>query len=314
MYFKIRLLKSFLFILILVTAIHNNAFGQIDVLDSSVQVIPLWNLNETNTYEVSYQQLTYLHEDTLADLTINYEVDITVIDSTEKSYTVRWQNRNFKVIPSNTKLQALYTAANNFAAEIKISHYGVFIEVINWRELKDSIDKSIRKIRKQIRKDPETVLHFQQMKAALSSKENIESAWVPDVHQFHMFQGSKYILNKEIKGTILTPNIYNSEEPFDTYVTVILEDINLESNKYTVRSFLEIDTEQLTNSTYDYLSSIMEDAGQEMIERDEFLDVSTFIETVSIFHNSGWLIDSVQWKTSISDETTNMEIRRIRFK
>lgn len=302
------------FIQILMLAYSNILPGQINSPDSSVQVVPQWNLGETNSYEISYQQLTYFYEDTLSDVLITYEIDITVIDSTEDSFTVRWQNKNFNILPFNAALKALYDAANKAPVDVKISRLGVFEEVLNWKEVKDSTNKYFKKVARQVRRDPEANFSMKAMKAAISSKKSIESDWIPNVHQFHMFHGSKYILNKEVTGKVLTPNYYNEAEPFDTYVTVILEKINDEFKNYTIRSYLEIDTEQLTNSTYNYLSDLMDYKGQNIVDRSEFSDVSTVIETVTIFHDSGWVIDSTQWKANTSDETTTMQIRRIRFK
>lgn len=295
-------------------AYSNSLCGQINSLDSSVQIIPQWYLGESNSYEISYQQLTYIYEDTLSDVRITYDIDLTVIDSTDESYTVRWQSKNFNIIPFNPALKALYDAANMAPIYVKISRSGVFEEVLNWKEVKDSTNKYFRKIRRQMRRDADAHQSMLAMKAAISSKKNIESEWIPNVHQFHKFHGARYILNKEITGKVLTPNFYNEAKPFDTHVTVILENINAEFNNYTVRAFLEIDTEQLTNSTYEYYADLLENRGQRIIDRSEFYDVSTLIETVTIIHDSGWVIDSTEWKANISDETTTMEIRRIRFK
>lgn len=237
------------------TLFAGTGFGQINTSDSSVQIIPLWNLGETNTYEISYQQLTYIYEDTLSDVTITYDIDLTVIDSTDESYTVRWQNKNFNIVPFSAGLKTLYDAANITPVDVKISRLGVFEEVLNWREVKDSTNKYFRKIRRQMRRDADAHQSMLAMKSAISSKQSIESEWIPNVLQFHKFHGARYILNKEITGKVLTPNYYNESEPFDTYVTVILENINSEFKNYTVRAFLEIDTEQLTNSTYEYYSN-----------------------------------------------------------
>jgi len=289
-------------------------FGQINSADSSVQVITQWNLNETNTYEVTYQQLTYCKGDTLSKLTLSYDIDITVIDSSENSYKVRWQYKNFSIVPSNSKLKTLYNAAFNEAIDIKISRSGVFKEVINWREVRNSTKKSFRKIRREVINDDQANRSFYLFDTAIKSKGNMESNWIPDVHQYYMFHGASYSFNKDIKGKIQTPNLHDKSNPHDAYLTIVLEEINTEFNKYTIRAFLEVDTEQLTNATYDFVSRIMEGAGKSNVERSEYPDVSKVIETVAIFHGTGWVIDNTQWKSSVTGETTMMEIRRIRFK
>ncbi|MBK7427826.1 MAG: hypothetical protein IPI60_12750 [Saprospiraceae bacterium] len=314
MYFKTKSLLCRLFIISLLIFCAKIGFGQINSADSSVQVYTLWNLNESNTYEVTFQQLTYRKEDTLSNLTLSYDIDITVMDSSENSYTVRWQNKNFSVVPSNRKLKTLYDAAFNKAIDIKISRSGVFKEVINWKEVKKSTKKSFSKIRREVISDDQANRSFYLLNEAIQSKRNMESNWIPDVHQYYMFHGASYSFNKDIKGKIQTPNLHYKSNPHDAYITIVLEEISSEFNKYTIRAFLEVDTEQLTNATYDFVSRLMEGAGKSNVERSEYPDVSKVIETAAIFHSSGWVIDSTQWKSSVTGETTMMEIRRIKFK
>lgn len=57
-----------------------------------------------------------------------------------------------------------------------------------------------------------------------------------------------------------------------------------------------------------------ENLGQEFIKREDFLDLKHSVETVSLIHNTGWVIESILWKEVIAEGIMNMEIRTIKLK
>lgn len=77
------------------------ALGQINMADSTVQVIGYWDNKEKQTYSVTYDKYQLKAADTLSKEQINYEVEVTIIDSTAKSYTIEWFYKDFKINSDN---------------------------------------------------------------------------------------------------------------------------------------------------------------------------------------------------------------------
>jgi hypothetical protein len=123
-------------VLLLIT-ISIAAKGQMNFQDSSAQVIAYWNLGEKYEYEVSLQKLQYTETDTTSDETITYDVEISVIDSSSNSYTVRWFYKNFKSDSKNPIAQKLAAVAEDIAVDIKTDELGVIQSVENWEEVRN---------------------------------------------------------------------------------------------------------------------------------------------------------------------------------
>ena len=291
-----------------------NVFAQMNFQDSSAQVITYWNLGETYEYAISYQKLRYSATDTTSDETITYDVEVSVIDSTEDSYTVRWFYKNIQSNSENPIIQKLTSVANDIAIHIKIDPLGTIIGVENWEEVRDYMAAAFDTLKSQLPDMPEIDRVMEQTKLMYSSKASIEATAIQDVNQFHNFHGGRFVLNQEVTGQLQTPNVYYPDKPFDTHVSVILEELDQENNQYRIRSYNEVDSEQLTETTYEYMTQMFGEANQQMPTREEFMNVTNVVETVARIHDTGWVLESLLWKEVIADEMTNMEIRHIQMK
>jgi len=76
----------------------------------------------------------------------------------------------------------------------------------------------------------------------------------------------------------------------------------------------EVNSEQLTQATFDYLKKLTSDMEQEFMKREDFMVLTNTIEIASRIHNSGWVLESVLWKEVVAEGTTQMEIRSIQMK
>lgn len=309
---KQKMIKDTLVIFMLL--VSYTAKSQMNFQDSSVQVISYWNLGETYEFAVSLQKLKYTEKDTTSNETMTYDVEVSVIDSTENAYVVRWFYKNFKSDSPNPIVQKLATVSEDIAVEIRLDELGVIQSVDNWEEVRDYMAKSIDSIENDFGQIPEMDKVFRQMKGLYSTKESVEASAIQDAQQFHNFHGGKYKLNETVTGQLKTPNLYDFEKPFNMEVSVKLEEMDKENNEFIIRSIQEVDSEQLTEATYNYVKEMTENLGQKFIERADFIDLKNTVETVSRIHNSGWVIESILWKEVVAEGITNMEIRTIQMK
>lgn len=301
-------------LILLIMILSITAKGQMNFQDSSVQVISYWNLGEKYEYVVSLKKLKYTETDTTSNETITYDVEISVIDSTENSYKIRWFYKNFKSDSKNPIVKKIAALAEDISVDIKTDELGVIQSVENWEEVRGYMAVSLDSLKREFDGIPGMDKVFEQMQGMYSTKSAIEASAIQDVQQFHNFYGGMFILNETVTGQLKTANLYEVDKPFDTEVTVTLEELDADNNQYIIRSIQEVNSEQLTETTFNYLKRMTDELGQEFIEREEFTDLKNIVETVSRIHNTGWVLESVLWKEVIADGITNMEIRRIEMK
>lgn len=306
------MIKEVFVITLLLVAV--TAKGQMNFQDSSVQVISYWDLGDKYEYSVNLQKLKYREKDTITNETMTYDVEVSVVDSTENSYTVRWYYKNFKSDSESPIVQKLATVSEDIAVDIILDELGTIESVENWEEVKEYIVKSIDSVKNDLDHIPGLAIVFQQMVGMYATKASIEASAIQDVQQFHNFHGGKYQLNESATGIIKTPNLYNPDKPFDTEVSVTLEELDRENNQFLIRSIQEVNSEQLIETTYNYLREMTKHLGQEFIKREDFIGVKNSVEIVSRIHNTGWVLESILWKEVISEGITNLEIRTIQMK
>lgn len=301
--------KSIIFLFFISFCFQINA--QMNFQDSSAQVITYWAVGESYEYDVSLQKVKYNDSDTLSNETMTYTVDVTVIDSTTDSYTVEWLYKNYKTNSKNPIVQKITNLSDDISVKIRISETGVILEVVNWEEVRDYMKKSMKELEKDYSKLPGLKAVFDQLETMYSTKASLEAIAIQDAQQFHNFHGGRYVLHDTLTGELLTQNTNDITKPFDTNVTILLEDIDEENNEYRIRSFQEINSEQLTESTFQYLKKMSENMGSKPPIRTDIPSLINTTELVSRIHNTGWVLESILWKEVNADGITNMEIRTI---
>jgi hypothetical protein len=287
--------------------------AQINMADSTVQVIGFWNKNEKQSYAVSLEKYKVKGTDTTDYEFFKYDVDITVLDSTADSYTIEWFYRNFDVQSDNKFTQSLMSLSEDLKVNIKTDELGVIEEVVNWQEVSEYIKKGTRELKKEFKDIPKIDEIVNQVETMFTSKQAIESAGIMDAQQFYTFHGAKYKLAEVLEGTIKVPNLFGTE-PFDSEFTVYLEEINTDDNNYILRSTQVIDPQQLTDATFKYLVDLSKNMNVKPPQRSDLKDLTNETYTASRIHNSGWVIYSILTKTVSSEGITGFEERIIEIK
>jgi hypothetical protein len=288
-------------------------FGQISVKDSTVQVIGYWSILEKQSYNISYEKLKIKGKDTVSRELMKYEVDVKVIDSTKNSYTTEWFYKNFRIDTKNELVKKLTSLSNDISVLIKTDELGSFVEVVNWKNVRDYLSKATEELKKELKDVPNSEKIIDEIKNIYSSKESVEANAIKDAIQFYSFHGAKYKLGEEVKGNIAVVNNFG-KKPFDTDVKFSLDEINSEDGNSVIRMKQVVNTEQLTEETYNYLKKIAA-FGKNIPDRKEFPSLTNETSTASRIHGAtGWIIYSIETKEIKAEETTNSEERIIEIK
>lgn len=285
-------------------------FGQINMKDSTAQVITYWEKGDKQNYLVTAEKIKIKGTDTASREKTTYNVQITVLSKSEKSYTIEWLYKDIKSNSQNAKVQKLLNINKDMKVIFKTDELGTFIEVTNWKEIKDYIQKTTSILRKDFQGIPEMDNVLKQIEGIYSTKEAIESVSIKDIQQFHTFHGAKYKLGEVLEEKLKVPNIIGTE-PFDSDLTIYLDEINVKDNNFIIRATQIVNKEQLTNAMFNYFTTMAKNMKVDPPKREDLKALGNETLTASRIHGTGWVVYSVQTTTITSDNVTNIEERII---
>lgn len=280
--------------------------GQINMNDSSVQVIGYWDKNEKQSYIVTNQSYKVKNSDTSSRESYKYAVDITIVDSTADSYTIDWFYHDYDIKADNELIKKLSSIAEDMTVTITTDGLGAFKEVKNWKDIRDFILKGTKMLKKETKDIPNLDKVIKQMEDMYSTKESIEAAAIKEIQQFYTYHGGKYKLGEEITASMKVANLYGGA-PFDTEVTLWLDEINTEDNNSIIRMQQIVNSEQLTKTTFDYLTKMSESMKVPGPKWEEIPPLKNETWTSSRIHNAGWVIYSIETQEVSAEDVTNVK-------
>lgn len=297
----------------IIILISSNLFSQISIKDSTVQVIGYWSKYDKQSYDVTYEKYKVKNKDTISRELMKYEVDVKIIDSTANSYSIEWFYKNYSINTENELVRKLTSIADDISVKIKTDEYGAFLEVINWEEVRDYLEKVTEKLKVELKDVPNYKEIIANVMSIYSTKESVEANAIKDALQFYKFHGVKYKLGEELTGKLETSNNYGGK-PFETNVQYSLDEINETDGNSILRSNEIINSEELTDATYNYLKK-SGTFGDKFPARNKFPSLTNETNTASRIHGeTGWIIYSIETKTITAEETTNIEERIMEIK
>lgn len=285
-------MRKVLFIIVSIF-ISCTCFSQINLEDSTVQVIGYWDKKEKQVYKVVETEYKIKDEDTTSVDVLKYTVDITIVDSTADSYVMDWHYKDYEVQTENSLLMKLSKLNDNTSVRIRTDEFGAFQEVVNWKEVRNNLLKATRLLKKEMKKIPEMKKFIDQIENLYGTKESIETAVAKDIQQFLTFHGGIYEFHEEYKASMKLPNIYGGE-PFDSDVTVWVDEVNADDNNFVIRMEQVVDKQQLIAATMKFLNE-MSGTLKIVAPQDDLLqDMSNNTWLATRIHGSGWVVYSIQ--------------------
>lgn len=281
------------------------AKAQINLSDSTVKAIAYWQKGDKQSYAVVSESYRINNEDTTNHQIIRYKIDVNIIDSTADAYIVDWHYHGYEVEGNEMLAKLMKKIATNITVRVKTDEVGTFQEVVNWKEVQEKVIGAIEIMKAEMKEIPNSGLIIDNIKNLYTSKEAIETKAISDIQLFLCFFGVEYKFDNEISSSIELPNGIGGE-PFDTDVVIWLDEIDPEENDYLIRMNSVTNSTQLTKATYDYLNSLTEKMGGEKIKFEDFPLVMNNVWTVSRIHGSGWVLQAIETKETVSHGVTQI--------
>lgn len=309
-------MKNKLLLLFLVILVSLGAKSQINYEDSTVRAITYWGLNESYTYEITQgkNKEGKLAEDGL----VRSEVKISVIDSTETSYTIEWRFRNHD-IPNLDLMPELKDLLNQKRYVYRINEFGEFEELLNWEEVRDNMlatTKAALKISNALNDSENDQINS--FRESLMTKEYVEQKVIEPVNIFHSFFGVQYQLGEVLESEIEIPIPISNIQSIKAQIALWFDSIDEEYNTYTLCYEQKVDQEilkRLMSQFFDKLSNQLNVTNQPN-RIDEALDealkeeLDYKVTIYSEFDNTGWPLNIISTtKINIGDNQQNKVIR-----
>lgn len=284
------------------------SWSQINMADSSVQVIGYWDKNEQQSYLVTEDIIRLKDADTLYKEHMKYKIEIKILDSASNSYTIEWVYKDFETNIKPRIKKQLAAISHNKRVVLMTDEMGAFKEVLNGQELTSQMNKSLKDLRQVYKITPEENELIKRFELTFANKESLENSFVNDIQQFYTFHGGKYTLNEPLEAHTKVQNVLGGD-PFDSYMQGSLDEIDDEDNTFILRLSQDLDSKQLTDATFEYLVAAANRMGSTVPKRDELKDLTNELLISARIHGSGWIIYSVSTKTVSAESTTNIEER-----
>lgn len=301
------------FLQILCILLSSQLLAQEVIPDSSINCIAFWKNGESKTYLITRikEKLEFGQIKSKTDL--SYEVQISVIDSTDSSYTIQWIS--FLNSSINQPSGASMTSPS-LPIGMKIlfttSETGAFKSLQNWKDIRDFYVKMLElSLPKTI--DSAGRAAVDKSLLLFSTKETAESMLIKEVQLFHSPYGYEYSLDevimpaqvptplsKEPLPSIMRFRAYEPRQGDDHFSLTIEQDIDKAGAEKLIKDLLG-----QRNPKDQSLQETMD-----LITRFEIKDSSHY----QILSASGWLKKVYHKRSVITGEIVQIDSCAIELK
>jgi hypothetical protein len=252
-------MKKFLLLLVLST-ITTNLFSQTD--STKISFIAYWSMGDSYNFKISKIRQQWEEGKLTKDQQQEYIANFTVIDSTENSYTIKWSYEidlvNTYQIPEKflSKLSKYQTTEITY----KTTEFGDLIEVLNWKEVGETMNKMVDDIIEVIEEedvDKQDALKnaMKPFKEIYNTQQGIEELILKELRVFHFPMGTVFTVTEPIYYEEELPNVLGGK-PIKAKTKLLFEDIDFDENFCVIKQEMSLDQED-TRAVLEQLFSKM---------------------------------------------------------
>jgi len=285
-----------------------NLIAQIEPKDSTFQVISYWSKGEKQSYSVTESKIKINKTDTTSKVITSYKLDVTVLDSTDKNYKLEWKYSNYTTSDKNELVKDLSAFAEGMKMIVVTNENGEFQELENWKEVQEITKKAMGVLQSKYASLPNIKQIVESVNEKFTTKELIETNCTKEIVQFLSFHGGKYKLGEVLTGK--SEQMSGLGKPIDNNYEILLDELNISDNNGVFRMSQTLDSKQLTDQTYEMLKKMMP-KGRKIMPRNKMPEVTNSTGLASRIHNAGWVIYSIETKTTNSLDVQSIEERII---
>lgn len=235
-------------LMILVTAtVATNVFSQIDT--TKVPFVSYWSIGDRYNFKVSKIKKQWKEGILTKDQKQEYVANFTVVDSTENSYTIKWKYENdientYK-IPEN--LLDRFSKYKITEITYKTSEVGDFIEILNWKELGETMNSMFNDIIEVLGKEDENKKEalkrtLQPFKEIYSSQQGVEQLVLKELQLIHFPMGIEFDITEPMFYDQELPNMFGGK-PIKAKTKLYFEAVDFDKSFCKVQQEMSLDPE-----------------------------------------------------------------------
>lgn len=301
-------------VFLLVTLIVNCTFifGQNTVTDTSATIVGYWHKGDRQVLNISRSKESFNNGELSSSASSTYQAHVRILKETPYSYTIEWIYRGINTGTEESGLaKSLTKLTEGLKVIYKTDELGIFVELVNWKEMRDKINKSFDKITKEFGKNSEVKMAINQLKEVFSSKLAIEQTLIKDIQLYHSPFGGEYILNEKLEFEGELPNIFGGE-PFTGIFYVELSELEPEKHYCKLEILQILDPVKSAELLAEILQKLVSVTGNTLDDNDvPKLDIKDNSEyEVDLY--TGWLTRAYNKRVVIVDKNRQVETYEIR--
>lgn len=232
-------------LLFLFSACVFNLRSQTD--SSAVPFVAYWSTGDSYNFKVTKVKQTWRDDKLVKNDSTQYIANFEVIDSTEKSYKIRWTFENNLVstyqIPE--KLLEKYPECKRTEIIYTTTENGEFVAIENWEEygkmMKDVFDAIIET--KGGNETEKLRAGMQSLISAYSSRQGIESVVFKELQYFHFPFGIEISTTDTVEYEEKFPHIFGGD-PIKGQGLLFIEEVDFDAEYCVLVNRTQMDPEQ----------------------------------------------------------------------
>lgn len=289
-----------------------NTYAQINMKDSTVNVVAYWEKGEQHAYKYTNQKMTIKDNDTSYNHYITYDIIVTILKANKNSYALKWEYKNGVNTDYNFPIPLKQELNNNQTFYYQTNEMGVFKQVDHWKKIKKHNKKFIQKEFGHYKNlDANAQNIYNNYKKVLLNQKQFELTQLQDIQIYHNPFGIKLKLGEVETVTYEETNILDKDKPLKMLYEVSLDEIDTANHYYMINTKHEIDPEDLKRFITEFA---LKYADQEAEENKKLVsNLNKKIEIQNIIHDTGWLLHAYN-KTEINiGDTHTIEEKTIQL-
>ncbi len=292
--------------LVVTFILSTQCIAQNVITDTTATVIAYWNKGDKAKYSLKMTKEKYDNGKKLSGGTSVSDIDITVADATDSTYTLHWKYSKIN-LPGYTNSDPLIEKLTKLVEGITFKYLteqdGSFKELANYKEVQKAVNTSLDDFLKMYPQKERAMI--EQVKTVFTSRESIEELIMKDVQLVHNLYGGEYKLHEKLNAETQLPNVLGGN-PFPAVLTIEMTKLDKLNKTCTINLDQLLDTDKAAKE----LNAFFEKTGSAAMEKLADLDISDKC-AYDVDLVTGWMKKVVYTRTVVAEGKKNVEIHEI---
>jgi hypothetical protein len=257
-----RTLLTFFAVLLAYMGNAQHATPAVNRPDSAVDCIAYWKSGETKVYSIVHEVKTISGGSATPPFKFGYEARISIVDSTQKGYTIKWEfHLPESIMIFRPGLADSLPVYNGMKMLFTTTATGSFVGLLNWEEVRDAYIHMNRLARPKIT-DSIGMAAMKMAESMFNSKEQVEAAMIKEIQLFYTPFGYKFTTRGMNEKTEVS-NPYGGH-PFPAIQSFKAIDVDRQKDEYSLMINMQMDSVNAKSMADSILSKMNLTTDQEM--------------------------------------------------